>query len=92
MVGEAMTKRIDDYEAEAQRVALTAYLAALVEGVRLLGPDGVDVDALYEAVSPMASRDIFVQCTEELVRQKTLKFDGTRVYYCGPNPLTRKES
>lgn len=70
---------------DEHRVAVTAFIAALVEGVRLLGPRGVNEDQLYASVAKMASRKAFDMVVAELIEQKTFKRIGPYgLVYCGP--------
>lgn len=78
---------------EEKSLATTAFISALVEGVRLLGPRGVNEDQLYAAVSKMASRNVFDMVIAELIEQKTFKRIGPfGLIYCGPRPITEKQS
>lgn len=69
---------------EEQRVAVTAFIAAVAEGLRFLGPNGANEDELYDAVGTMADRRAFNLIVDELIKQKTVKRVGNRLVYCGP--------
>lgn len=70
---------------EEKLIAAQAFTAALVEGVRLLGPRGVNEDQLYATVSKLADRKAFDMIVEELIAQKTFKRIGPYgLVYCGP--------
>jgi hypothetical protein len=78
-------------ETEEKRVAVTAAIAALAEGVRLLGSKGTNEWALYQSVSAMMDRKAFDMIIAELIEQKTFKRDANRLTYCGPKPLQTKD-
>lgn len=70
---------------DERRVATTAFIAALVEGVRLLGSHGVNEDLLYASVAKVADRQAFDMIVAELIEQKTFKRIGRYgLVYCGP--------
>ncbi len=67
-----------------EEVAVTAVIAALVEGVRLLGRKGTNEWALYNSIATLMDRKAFDMIVAELIEQKTFKRDGNRLTYCGP--------
>lgn len=69
---------------EEQRVAVTAFIAAVAEGLKFLGPRGANEDELYDSVGTMADRRAFDMIVAELIAQKTVKRVGDRLVYCGP--------
>ncbi len=74
-------------EREEQTAAVTAAIAALVEGVRLLGPRGADEDDLYASVASMMDRRAFDMIVAELIAQRTFKRRLFDLVYCGPRVL-----
>lgn len=69
-------------------IAAQAFTAALVEGVRLLGPKGVNEDQLYESVSTLADRKAFDMIVAELIEQRTFRRVGPYgLVYCGARKL-----
>lgn len=73
---------------EEQIAVTTAFISALVEGVRLLGVLGVDEDQLYTSVWRVIERPAFDMIIAELIAQKAFKREGTKLIYCGPCMLT----
>ena len=72
-------------EEEEKKVVVTAFIAALVEGVRLLAQHGADEESLYASVSAMMDRRSFDMIIGELIKQKTFKRRGlSNLVYCGP--------
>lgn len=69
---------------EEKKVIVTAFIAALVEGVRAFGLIGVPESRLYHSVSERIDRKAFNQIIEELIEQKTFKRRGAKLVYCGP--------
>jgi len=69
---------------EYDRVAVTAVISALVEGVRMLGRRGTNEYALYDSISQLMDRKAFDMIVAELIEQKTLRREGNRLTYCGP--------
>ena len=80
-----MPKINDIVSVEEQKVAITAFATALVEGVRLIGPCGVNEDQLYASVAKMIDRRGFDLVVAELIEQKTFRRMGPYgLVYCGP--------
>lgn len=69
---------------EEHTVAVTAFIAAIAEGLRMLGAGGAPEDALYDTVATACARPAFDMVVDELIRQKTIKRVGGRLIYCGP--------
>lgn len=69
---------------EEQKVVVTAFISALVEGVRRFGLLGVPESRLYASVSERIDRKAFNLIIEELIEQKTFKRRGAKLVYCGP--------
>lgn len=76
---------------DEKRVIVTAFISAIVEGVRLLGQLGADEDALYESVAGVMDRKAFDMIVNELIEQKTLKRRRLYLVYCGPCMLEPEE-
>ena len=77
---------------DEQKVVVTAFISALVEGVRGFGPLGVDEDRLYASLAARVDRRGFDMIVTELLAQKTLKYkDPHTLVYCGPSPLDKPQ-
>jgi hypothetical protein len=73
---------------EERKVIITAFISAIVESVRALGPVGVNENQLYAAIAQRMDRDAFDMIMCELIAQKTLKRQGPMLVYCGPCMLS----
>jgi hypothetical protein len=82
---------MDAEQHELQRIQITAVIAALVEGVRMLGPKGTNEYALYSSIATLMDRKAFDMIVTELIEQKTFKRDGNRLTYCGPCMIGENE-
>lgn len=69
---------------EERKVIVTAFIAAIVEGVRGFGLIGVHESRLYHSVAEQVDRKAFNVMIEELIEQKTFKRRGAKLVYCGP--------
>ncbi len=78
-------------ERKRQEIVVTAFISALVEGVRALGPHGVNEDTLYASVSSMTNRKAFNMIVAELIAQKTFKRRLFDLVYCGPCMVEEEE-